>query len=176
MTLRVLTDGLKPCLLFRNTMTKPQHDAPETDVPSQALTPGEPLQAAQSTDSATHGQPLPDLGSGRFSHPENDGNSSTDECREPVKNHEKPKSRFSQSQNILDKFGGARRLSELFKAMGRPRHPATIYKWTYARQAGGTDGLIPSSAWADVLHAARLEGILITPDDLNPAPRDLGEL
>lgn len=80
----------------------------------------------------------------------------------------KPKIKEDQATRILAKFGGARRLASALKALGIPRDPATIYKWTYPREKGGTGGLIPTAAWPDVLKAARMEGILISPEDMDP--------
>ena len=157
-------------------MTKSHDMNTPLPTPQPDQTPVEPLLEPQPEDSNTPSPVVISTGDQILSPGENDGVLSPPNLEEPVKKAIHPKGRFSQAEKILAKFGGARRLSELFKAMGRPRNPATIYKWTYSREGGGTDGLIPSCAWADVLHAARLEGILIQPDDLNPAPRDVGEL
>lgn len=45
---------------------------------------------------------------------------------------------------------------------------ATIYKWTYPRDKGGTDGLVPSSAMPAVLKAADVLGIELTSEDIDP--------
>jgi len=74
----------------------------------------------------------------------------------------------SQAERVLEKFGGASRLARIFKEMGLDRNRATVYKWLYPRERGGTDGLIPTSAWGDVMNAARLEGILLTAEDMDP--------
>jgi hypothetical protein len=75
----------------------------------------------------------------------------------------------SQAYRIIDKFGGARKLARSLKAIGRPRNPSVIYKWMYPRNKGGTDGLIPTSAWPDLLLAAKAEGILLEPEDKDPS-------
>ncbi len=75
----------------------------------------------------------------------------------------------NQAERIIKKFGNARALSRALQALGDPkksRSPAVIYRWTYPRSRGGTAGRIPSNALDDVLAAARLEGIFITPEDL----------
>lgn len=84
---------------------------------------------------------------------------------------------MTQADSILARFGGPRRLvaalARLADTTGdesKRRNPATVYKWTYPRDKGGTGGYIPSSAWEDVRQAARLEGILLKPEDWFPEP------
>lgn len=77
----------------------------------------------------------------------------------------------SQSERIIAKFNGPRRMSEAMTRHGRPRTVMTIYLWMYPRNKKGyrgTGGLIPTRAWPDILYVARMEGILITDDDTNP--------
>lgn len=70
---------------------------------------------------------------------------------------------YNQAEKIIAKFGNARRLAELIGV-----HPVNVYRWTYPRTRGGTDGLIPTASLAKVLYAARADGILLTMDDLAP--------
>lgn len=70
---------------------------------------------------------------------------------------------FKQAQNIIDKFGGTAKLANALTC-----DPATIYKWTYPKDKGGTDGLVPSSTMPAVLKAADILGIDITSEDLDP--------
>jgi hypothetical protein len=77
----------------------------------------------------------------------------------------------SQAERIIERFGGARALSRIFAAMGINRTPSSIYKWTYPREKGGTDGIIPTSAWPDLLSAARIHGILISEEEFDPRNR-----
>lgn len=74
----------------------------------------------------------------------------------------------TQAQRIIDKFGNAYKLSQALKRAGVNRNANAIYKWTYSREKGGTGGLIPTKAVAEILSAARLEGILLTQEDLDP--------
>jgi hypothetical protein len=77
--------------------------------------------------------------------------------------------KLTQAERIFSKFGGPTRLFNIMCLIGkRGRDKATIYRWNYSRARGGTDGLIPTSAWPDVLAAARFDGIIITPEDLDP--------
>jgi hypothetical protein len=72
---------------------------------------------------------------------------------------------LNQAERLLKLFGGSRKLASLLLFIGKGRHPSAIYRWTYPRSAGGTDGIVPTSAWADILKAARVAGIVI-PDEL----------
>ena len=81
---------------------------------------------------------------------------------------EKPAS-GTQAERIYAKFGGASKLCKAMVDAGVPRVVSAIYRWNLPRSHGGTDGLIPSSALPDVLKAARLYGIVITPEDLFPS-------
>lgn len=80
-----------------------------------------------------------------------------------------PTQPMTQAQRVIAKFGNARRLSEATRRLADEslhRSPHVVYRWTYPKERGGTDGRIPSSALDAVLAAARLEGIFITAADL----------
>lgn len=79
----------------------------------------------------------------------------------------------TQAQRVIAKFGGARQLAQALSRLelGKRRDAANVYRWTYPKSKGGTGGLIPSSAMADVLEAARLDGVLLTAEDIDPRPR-----
>lgn len=72
-----------------------------------------------------------------------------------------------QAERVMAKFGGAQRLVEAMKRIGCDYNVASLYKWTYPRPKG-RGGIIPGSAWADVLAAARNEGISLSPEDKDP--------
>lgn len=76
---------------------------------------------------------------------------------------------LTQAERILKKFGGARRLAEILTLTGKMKTPSTIYRWTYSREKGGTGGLVPTSAWPDILVAARYAGIVLEDDLISPA-------
>lgn len=88
----------------------------------------------------------------------------------PVDGQVNPSAPPSQAEKVLAKFGGARSLARALQRLDPKKHrdPASIYKWTYPRNKGGTGGLIPGYALGAVLEAARVEGILLSPDDLYP--------
>ena len=70
---------------------------------------------------------------------------------------------FKQAEKVIEKFGGTAKLANALNC-----DPATIYKWTYPKDKGGTDGLIPSSTMGAVLNAADVLGIDLTSDDIDP--------
>lgn len=74
----------------------------------------------------------------------------------------------TQAEAIFEKFGNASRLCAILKALGRPYNKATLYKWTYPRTKGGTNGWVPTKAWPDVLAAARYFGVFITSEEMDP--------
>lgn len=75
----------------------------------------------------------------------------------------------SQAQRIIAKFGNARDLARALTLaadkglIGRAdvRTPATIYKWTWPIERGGTGGHIPRSAFQALKKAGRLVGVLV---------------
>lgn len=69
---------------------------------------------------------------------------------------------FNQARKIIAKFGGEPALA---KAIGISRISA--YRWNY-RRPYGTDGLVPSRMIDRVKQAARVEGIILTPEDWTP--------
>jgi hypothetical protein len=75
-----------------------------------------------------------------------------------------------QAENIIRKFGGAREMARVLKEIFPEDHynPSSIYRWTYPKEAGGTGGEIPTAALKMVVKAARIAGILLTPQDLFP--------
>jgi hypothetical protein len=74
----------------------------------------------------------------------------------------------TQSQRIIRKLGGVAHLLKLLEAIGRPKSKSSIYRWGYPKDKNGCGGLIPTSAWPDILAAARLEGIIFTAEDMDP--------
>jgi len=76
---------------------------------------------------------------------------------------------LTQAERVISKFGGPKALVIALENAGYSRDVATIYKWTYAQSRGGTGGLIPTQALRYVLEAARIEGVMLTPNDLFPS-------
>jgi hypothetical protein len=77
----------------------------------------------------------------------------------------------TQAQRIVDKFGGPRNLSRALLHIGKKKDPSAIYKWIYEEAIDHGGGVIPGHAIHDVIQAARAEGIMLTPEDLDPRPR-----
>lgn len=77
---------------------------------------------------------------------------------------------LTQADRIIVRFGGVANLVSALAAIGRPRTKVTVYRWNHPRSKGGCGGIIPSEALPDILAAARLEGILLSADELDPRP------
>lgn len=83
----------------------------------------------------------------------------------------------TQAGRVFAKFGGVpnlRRSWERFyehKRISRPvRNISAMYRWDLPVSKGGTGGTIPRKALLEIFDIARLEGIVLTPDDTNPLP------
>lgn len=72
----------------------------------------------------------------------------------------------TQASVVIEKFGSACKLAKLLGV-----RDSTVYRWTYARANGGTDGIIPGPALRLVLTvaAAQVPPIVITAQDLYPS-------
>lgn len=69
---------------------------------------------------------------------------------------------YNQAKKIIARFGGEAKLASL---IGVSR--ITLYRWQYVRPYG-SDGLIPSAQIERIKGVARLEGILLRPQDWVP--------
>ncbi len=67
--------------------------------------------------------------------------------------------RFNQATKIIARFGGE---SNLARILGVNR--TSVYRWNY-RRPYGQDGLITSQMAARITEVARIEGILLRPED-----------
>lgn len=74
----------------------------------------------------------------------------------------------SQAQRVINKFGNVEKLAKALALVGHPKDVSSIYRWNLSKETNGTNGLIPSSSIPHVIEAARLEGILLTSEDLDP--------
>jgi hypothetical protein len=75
----------------------------------------------------------------------------------------KPRTTSRQAETIIAKFGNADALAE---AAGLDR--TTVYRWSYAKNRGGTGGFIPTRSQRKVRMAARKLGITLTAQDWQP--------
>jgi len=75
-----------------------------------------------------------------------------------------------QAMRIIKKFGGPRNLMRAFQEVdpGNAPNASTIYRWTYAKNKGGTGGIIPTGVMLRLVQVARLYGIILHPEDLYP--------
>lgn len=70
---------------------------------------------------------------------------------------------YNQASRIVSKFGGVRRL-----AVAIGYEPTRVYRWTYPRERGGTDGLVPAASVPIVQTAALAHGVVLTEADWAP--------
>lgn len=73
---------------------------------------------------------------------------------------------LTQAERIIAKFGGPYKLAEQLGV-----RPSTVYRWTYPKSKGGSDGVIPTKSINKLLRLARVHGIFLTGDDLYPGRR-----
>lgn len=72
----------------------------------------------------------------------------------------------TQAQRVIAKFGGALKL-----AAAMDIDASCVYRWTYPKSRGGSGGVIPGKSIANVLRVARLHGVMLTAEDLDPRAR-----
>ena len=68
---------------------------------------------------------------------------------------------MTAADRVINAFGGASRLSELTDI-----EKSSVYRWTYPKDRGGTDGAIPHANHNKILKAAAHAGIKLTRSDL----------
>lgn len=68
-----------------------------------------------------------------------------------------------QAARIIARFGGVRRLAYV-----TGMEPSRIYKWTYPKARGGTNGIIPSACVATIQVAAETAGVELKAEDWLP--------
>lgn len=78
---------------------------------------------------------------------------------------------LNQANRIIMKFGGAINLAKMLTDIGCPINPSSIYRWGYPKgKNSGTGGVIPGYMWEYLEKVARLWGMIITSEDLDPRP------
>lgn len=68
------------------------------------------------------------------------------------------------AHTIIDLCGGFRAVAEM---VGRDE--TRVRRWTYPKDRGGTDGLIPSECQRALMEAARWRGLPLTAEHFFPA-------
>ena len=77
----------------------------------------------------------------------------------------------TQAERIVAKFGGPYRMAKCLRVLPDPamhRHPSVIYRWLWSKDKTGRGGVIPTSAWPGIKIAARMHGIYLTMEDMQP--------
>lgn len=69
---------------------------------------------------------------------------------------------YNQAYKICARFNGARTLAEILKL-----DYVAVYRWSYPRPIG-CDGLIPTIQVDRIRQAARINGVILTPEDWLP--------
>lgn len=78
----------------------------------------------------------------------------------------------TQALKILLRLGGPKRVCEALAEYNiRIYDPSTIHRWLYPKSRGGTGGVIPPKALDDLLLLAKIEGIILTPEELYQSPK-----
>lgn len=72
----------------------------------------------------------------------------------------------NQAERIIQKLGGAHRVALIVNI-----DVSQVYRWTYSKSRGGTDGLIPSRHHQSLINDAMLKGIDLLPLFFDPAPK-----
>lgn len=67
------------------------------------------------------------------------------------------------ASTIIELCGGVSAVSEM-----TGRDVSRVHRWTYAREKGGSNGLIPTDAAQDLMRVARERGIPLTPEHFFP--------
>ena len=71
-------------------------------------------------------------------------------------------SHLEPAKSVIDKIG-VDRVAEI-----TGKHVSRVYRWMYAKERGGTDGLIPQTDASKLLAYARENGIDLSPADFFP--------
>lgn len=61
--------------------------------------------------------------------------------------------------SVIEICGGVKAVARMVN-----RDQTRVRRWTYSKARGGTDGLIPAECQAQLLTAARAEGVDLRPD------------
>ena len=75
---------------------------------------------------------------------------------------------MTQIERIIYKFGSVENLRQALELSGLPKYSSSIYRWNLRKSK--MKGLIPATCLPYIIQAARMEGILLTSEDLDPRP------
>lgn len=71
------------------------------------------------------------------------------------------------AENIISKFGGHQRIADILGL-----DVSRIYRWTYPKERGGTEGIIPARHQQVLLNKAEEVGVDLRPQDFFEAPME----
>lgn len=74
---------------------------------------------------------------------------------------------LTPAKTVIEKCGGVAATAHLAN-----RSENRVRRWTYSRERGGTDGLIPADCQVTLLKAARAAGIDLAPEDFFDLPSE----
>lgn len=67
------------------------------------------------------------------------------------------------AHRIIKKLGGPRAVADMLGMS-----VTGVYKWTYPKEVGGVNGLIPAKRQLELMIAAKQRGIILTAEDFFP--------
>lgn len=70
---------------------------------------------------------------------------------------------LNPAKNVIDICGGFSKVAEMVE-----RSETRVRRWTYSREKGGTDGLIPSDCQVKLLKEAKRRKIALKPEHFFP--------
>jgi len=83
--------------------------------------------------------------------------------------------KLTQVERLAIKFGGYKALFEALKKAGHKINQVSVYRWNHPKSKGGGDGVVPKNAMTWIIKAARMEGMILTAEDLDPRPVSVAE-
>lgn len=82
--------------------------------------------------------------------------------------HIEERAPLTSAERIAAKFGGVGPLHKLLNAQGYKIDRTVVWRWTVPYERGGTGGIIPRKHHDAIFRLARMEGIVLTPEDFWP--------
>lgn len=71
--------------------------------------------------------------------------------------------RHEPARTVIEKLGGFRAVADMLG-----KDVTRIYRWTYPKERGGTEGHVPAKDARRLIDIARTEGLDLSPSDFFP--------